>query len=142
MLLLPLLTFSGSPLTSFQPVAVDHIQRLITKIIIHCQSFIAGCLNQLSAFNFIINNSFSSVIGIHFFKTAFVRLLLKKFDLNGTRGYHPVSNVIFLFKILKLPLLDHLHEDFTLFHLPLPSHHRNLSSILLLTFGTLTAVWH
>ena len=148
-------SFSGSPLTCFQPVTIDLVKRIITRTPIKtCELdplpgfLFTRCLDKLLPFiTEIINISLSTGVFPDCFKSAIVRPLLKKsgLDINECQNYRPVSNLPFLSKILERVVLEQLNAHLSL-HSLMPAyqsayrhHHSTETALLRITTDLLNA---
>lgn len=112
--------FSGLPLTSFLPVTESEVSNIIkTMSFKTCEldplphPLYSDCLPHLLPFmTDIINYSLKTGTVPDSFKTAIVRPLLKKHNLdpNDLKNYRPVSNLSFLSKLLEKVILDQLNR--------------------------------
>ena len=112
------LTFSGTPLSAFIPVSEDLVRKTIietppksceldplpTKFLVHHLDILLPTITH------IINQSILSGVVPHEFKSAIVKPLLKKSNLdpNELKNYRPVSNLPFLSKLLERLILKQL----------------------------------
>lgn len=114
--------FQGQRLSVFHPVSEDEVRNVIKNMNSKsCEidpvptSLLLECLDSLlPAITQIINDSLSSGIFPDIYKKAIVKPLLKKasLDQNNLKNYRPVSNLMFLSKLIEKvvlgQLLDHL----------------------------------
>ena len=111
-------TFSGIPLSNFEPCNEDEIKKIIidssTK---HCDldpiptALLKNSLPELLPYiTFVINDSLLSGTVPCCYKNALVKPLIKKpgLDFNVLKNFRPVSNLPFLSKILEKVILKRL----------------------------------
>jgi hypothetical protein len=102
--------FEGVPLTNCSPATIDEIRKIIQKAPSKsCELepiatyFLKTCLESIVHFiTEIVNTSFTEECVAKSFKEAIVRPLLKKpgLDKDVLKNYRPVSNLLFISKIL------------------------------------------
>ena len=112
-------SFTGSPLSCFTPVLQDELLKTIQSMTLKtCEldplpaSLYSSCLPALLPFiTDIINTSLETGIVPDSFKSAIVRPLLKKHNLdpNELKNYRPISNLSFLSKLLEKVVLNQLN---------------------------------
>ena len=112
-------SFSGTPLSSFTPVSQQEVDKIIKSMSLKtCEldpipaSLYSDCLPHLLPFiTDIINISLQTGTVPDIFKTALVRPLLKKHNLdpNDLKNFRPVSNLSFLSKLLEKVVLTQLN---------------------------------
>ena len=126
---LPDPAFTGTSLSSFHPVSQDEVYKTIQSMSfktceldpLPASLYSDGLLQLLPFITDIINSSLSSGIVPDIFKSAIVRPLLKKHNLdkNDLKNYRPVSNLSFLSKLLEKIVLTQLNTHLSindLFH--------------------------
>ena len=111
--------FSGTPMCTFRSVSQDEVMKTIKSMSFKtCDldplptSLYSDCLPHLLPFiSDIINSSLSTGTVPDSFKSAIVRPLLKKHNLdpNELKNYRPVSNLSFLSKLLEKTVLNQLN---------------------------------
>lgn len=111
--------FSGTPMCTFRSVSQDEVMKTIKSMSFKtCDldplptSLYSDCLPHLLPFiTDIINSSLSTGTVPDSFKSAIVRPLLKKHNLdpNELKNYRPVSNLSFLSKLLEKIVLNQLN---------------------------------
>ena len=124
-------TFSGSPLSGFQPVTADFIRTIIARSPIKtCELdplpgfLFSKCLERLLPFiTDIINISLATGVVPECCKSAIVRPLLKKTGLNQNecQNYRPVSNLPYISKLLERVVLYQLNDHLSK-HSLMPAH--------------------
>ena len=104
--------YQGTPLTSFQLTSEDEVVRIIKQSSnatseldpLPTNLIKSDLLKELApVITSIVNNSFSTGIFPHIYKTAQVKPLIKKpsLDANVLSNYRPVSNLPFVSKIIE-----------------------------------------
>ena len=111
--------FSGSSLRTFTPISQEELLKTIRSMSLKtCEldplpaSLYSDCLPALLPFiTDIINTSLKSGTVPDSFKSAIVRPLLKKHNLdpNELKNYRPISNLCFLSKLLEKVVLNQLN---------------------------------
>ena len=138
--------FIGTPLSSFRPVSQEEVLKTIKSMSLKtCEldplpaSLYSEGLPQLLPFiTDIINTSIQTGLVPDSFKTAIVRPLLKKHNLdpNDLKNYRPVSNLSFLSKLLEKVVLNQLNLHLSSNNLLLPfqsayrQHHSTETALL------------
>ena len=82
----------------------EHIIPIPTPLLLECLDVLLPSITQ------IINDSLQSGVVPSLFKSAIVKPLLKKptLDQNNLKNYRPVSNLMFLSKVLEKVVLQQL----------------------------------
>ena len=118
-------SFSGTRWAEFRSVSVDEVRNILKRTTVKtCEldplplPLLTSCLDDLLPyFTTIINDSLQSGCFPSQFKSAIVKPLLKKqnLDPDNLKNYRPVSNLSFLSKLIEkvvlVQLSDHLSEN-------------------------------
>ena len=138
--------FTGTPLSSFRPVSQEEVLKTIKSMSLKtCELdplpaslYSEGLPHLLPFITDIINTSIQTGSVPDSFKTAIVRPLLKKHNLdpNDLKNYRPVSNLSFLSKLLEKVVLNQLNLHLSSNNLLLPfqsayrQHHSTETALL------------
>ena len=144
-------TFSGTPFLSFTPVSEQFVKKIILQTVpktsvlgpIPAKLLYKSLEVLLPSITKILNESLTSGTVPSNFKIAVVKALLKKpsLDPNELKNYRPISNILFLSKLLK-KLGSHLstHNLFIIHQSAYRSGHSTEIVLLRILNGLLTSL--